>query len=256
MDRPVSMLTDAPRGAPRTANARLVYKIGDVTRRRKHADVSQVVTYRRVSTEEQGDSGAGLEAQEQKLAVEIAVRDWTRVADFPEIASGKSTANREELHKALTMVRRGDAGTLMVTKLDRLCRSVLDFAMTTAEAGKLGWNLVMLEPAVDLSTAHGKLLANIMASVAEWERQIIGQRTSEALRALQAAGTRLGHPPAELEVIARVLAARASGHTYRHIADALNAEGIPTGQGGVEWYPSSVRAVAISQAARSAGDAT
>jgi DNA invertase Pin-like site-specific DNA recombinase len=114
------------------------------------------------------------------------VRGWTRVADFPEVASGKSAEGRERLQEALSMVRGGDAGTLMVTKLDRLCRSVLDFAMTTADAGKLGWNLVMLEPAVDLSTPHGEMMANIMASVAQWERRIIGQRTSEALRALQA----------------------------------------------------------------------
>jgi DNA invertase Pin-like site-specific DNA recombinase len=211
-----------------------------------------VVTYRRVSTEEQGDSGAGLEAQDQRLAAEIAIRGWTRVADFPEVASGKSTTGREELGRALEMVKAGDAGTLMVTKLDRLCRSVLDFAMTTADAGKHGWNLVMLEPAVDLSTPHGALLANIMASVAEWERQIIGQRTSEALRALQAQGTRLGHPPAELPVIARVVAGRSAGMTYRELADVLNADGVPRGQGGVRWYPSSVRAVALSQAARGA----
>jgi DNA invertase Pin-like site-specific DNA recombinase len=221
-------------------------------RRRKRADVSLVVTYRRVSTEEQGESGAGLDAQESRLTAEIAVRGWTRVADFPEVASGKSAEGRERLQEALSMVRGGDAGTLMVTKLDRLCRSVLDFAMTTADAGKLGWNLVMLEPAVDLSTPHGEMMANIMASVAQWERRIIGQRTSEALRALQANGVTLGRPSGVPEhVVAFIRHGRGYGRSYRDIADALNRRGEPTGQGGVKWHPSSVRAVELSQAALS-----
>jgi DNA invertase Pin-like site-specific DNA recombinase len=174
-------------------------------RRRKRADVSLVVTYRRVSTEEQGESGAGLDAQESRLTAEIAVRGWTRVADFPEVASGK-----------------------------------------------LGWNLVMLEPAVDLSTPHGEMMANIMASVAQWERRIIGQRTSEALRALQANGVTLGRPSGVPEhVVAFIRHGRGYGRSYRDIADALNRRGEPTGQGGVKWHPSSVRAVELSQAALS-----
>jgi DNA invertase Pin-like site-specific DNA recombinase len=223
-------------------------------RRRKRADVSLVVTYRRVSTEEQGESGAGLDAQESRLTAEIAVRGWTRVADFPEVASGKSAEGRERLQEALSMVRGGDAGTLMVTKLDRLCRSVLDFAMTTADAGKLGWNLVMLEPAVDLSTPHGEMMANIMASVAQWERRIIGQRTSEALRALQANGVTLGRPSGvEEPTVGLIREQRARGMSYRAIAYELNRGGIPTGQGGAQWYPSSVRAVELSQAALAEG---
>lgn len=224
-----------------------------MTRRRKRADVSLVVTYRRVSTEEQGESGAGLDAQDSRLVTEIAARRWTRVADFPEVASGKSADARPELQRALTMVREGEAGTLMVTKLDRLCRSVLDFALTTADAGKLGWNLVMLEPAVDLSTPHGEMMANIMASVAQWERRIIGQRTSEALRALQANGVVLGRPSGVPDqVVKKIRHGRRFGMSYRSLAMELNRTGAPTGQGGAKWYPSTVRAVELSQAAREA----
>ncbi len=216
--------------------------------RRKRADVSLVVTYRRVSTTEQGDLGAGLEAQDQKLTAEIANRGWTRVLDLHDVASGKSTDGRPGLAEALRMVSAGEAGTLMVTKLDRLGRSVSDFAPLLKEALKVGWNLVMLDPAVDLSNPSGKFLAHIMSSVAELEREMIGQRTSDALRALQANGTRLGRPSGlPVEVLRRVRHERGQGATYAAIADGLNADAVPTAQGGARWHPSSVRAVALSQ---------
>lgn len=216
--------------------------------------MSLCVTYRRVSTTEQGDSGAGLEAQESRLASEIAMRGWTRVGDYKDIASGKTTAGRDQLDEALRLVRSGEtATTLMVMKLDRLCRSVLDFALLVADAGKVGWNLVLLDPAVDLSTPSGLLLANIMASVAQWERQMIGARTSDALRALQANGVTLGRPPAlPLETVQDICARRSNGETYQRIADLLNELHVPTAHGGDMWHPATARAVCRSQAGRSA----
>lgn len=83
-----------------------------------------------------------------------------------------------------------------------------------------------------------------MASVAQWERKVIGQRTKDALAVKRSEGVRLGRPVSLPEAIReRILADRLDGRSYRAIAEALNAEGVPTAQGGREWYAATVRAV-------------
>jgi DNA invertase Pin-like site-specific DNA recombinase len=89
-----------------------------------------------------------------------------------------------------------------------------------------------------------------MASAAQWERRIIGQRTKDALAARRAAGVRLGRPRTlAAETHDRILTARAAGASLAKIADSLNAESVPTAQGGARWHPSTVRAVLHSTAA-------
>jgi DNA invertase Pin-like site-specific DNA recombinase len=134
----------------------------------------------------------------------------------------------------------------MVAKLDRLSRSLVDFAGITAEAHAGGWNLVALDLGVDLSTPAGEFLANVMASAAQWERRIIGQRTSDALRARAAAGVTLGRPTRLSPTTAALIAAaRTRGDSYARIAADLQTRGIPTPQGGTEWRASSVRSIHI-----------
>jgi len=114
--------------------------------------------------------------------------------------------------------------------------------MVRARAG--GWNLVAVDLGIDLATAAGEFMANVMASAAQWERRIIGQRTKDALAIRRAQGVRLGRPPLlPAEVVARVLAARRSGAGWSAIARDLDADGVPTAQAGVRWYPATVRAV-------------
>src|SRR5664280_616175 len=100
------------------------------------------------------------------------------------------------------------------------------------------------------ATTTGRMVAHILAVVAEAEREVIGQRTSAALITKRQRGENVGRRsrlPAE--VVARILAAREDGMTYAAVAEDLNVDRIPTGQGGVRWYPSTVRAVLSSQAA-------
>jgi DNA invertase Pin-like site-specific DNA recombinase len=83
-----------------------------------------------------------------------------------------------------------------------------------------------------------------MASAAQWERRIIGQRTKEALAVKKAQGVRLGRPPCiPGELASRIVAMRAGGMTLQAICDALNAEQVPTARGGRLWRPTSLRAV-------------
>ena len=91
-------------------------------------------------------------------------------------------------------------------------------------------------------------MANVLATFAQFERRLIGQRTREALAEKRRQGVRLGRPrQLSDEVVERIRLERESGQTLGAIADALNRDGVPTAQGGAQWWPSTVRAVAGSQ---------
>lgn len=203
----------------------------------------KVVGYIRVSTREQGDSGLGMAAQRAVIESDCARRGWILEHIYEDVASGKDT-NRPQLHHALGAVESGLAGGLVVAKLDRLSRSLVDFAGLLQRSTQQGWGLIVLDLGVDTSTPSGRLVANVMASVAQWEREQISGRTKDALAERRAQGGPLGRPSGISDDLARrILRERAAGASLGAIARALNADGVPTAQGGVRWYPSTVRNV-------------
>ena len=204
----------------------------------------QVVGYVRVSTEDQGDLGVGLEAQREAIRSACAARKWQLVALHEDVASGKSFAKRPGLDAAMAAIHQGAAAGLVVAKLDRLSRSVIDAAQTIELARREGWNLVALDLGVDFSTAAGTAMAQMTAVFAEMERRLIGERTRAALAVKKAQGVRLGRPPAvDEKVRRRIRHERAAGRTLRAIAERLNASGVPTAHGGRSWHASTVSAV-------------
>lgn len=211
-------------------------------------DPAIVVAYLRVSTDEQVASGAGIEAQRAAIEAEVARRGWALLDTWTDAgASGKSMVGRPALGEAIALVESGQAGTLMVAKLDRLSRSLLDFASLMKRAQDRQWNLVALDLGIDLSTPAGEFLASVMASAAQWERRIISQRTKDALAAKRAAGVRMGRPSTLPGATRdRIVERRTHGHTLRRIAEDLNSDGVATGQGGRAWHASTVRAVLLS----------
>jgi len=201
-----------------------------------------IVGYTRVSTDQQGESGAGLDAQRAAIDAEAARRGWSVERVYTDVASGKSTRGRQQLAAALDRMEPGSV--LVVAKLDRLSRSLLDFAALMAQAQRDGWSIVALDIGVDTSTVNGELVANIIMSLAQWERRIIGQRTKDALGAVRSRGTRLGRPTTVTrDAVAIITAMRGAGSSLREVAGALNSAGVPTAQGGREWYASTVRAI-------------
>jgi DNA invertase Pin-like site-specific DNA recombinase len=96
--------------------------------------------------------------------------------------------------QALDILTKGEAHALVVTKLDRLTRSVSDLADLMERAQAEGWALVVIELGIDTTTSGGRLVANVMASVSQWEREAIGERTKAALAVKRAEGHRLGRP--------------------------------------------------------------
>ena len=199
------------------------------------------IAYFRVSTQRQGQSGLGLEAQQHALS------GYDLEASYTEIESGKRT-DRPELARALAHCK--DIGaTLVIAKLDRLARNV-HFITGLLEAG------VPIECA-DMPEADRTFL-QMAAVFAEWEGRRISERTKAALAAAKRRGVKLGSPnPAKggaataglrkdatakvaPQAMPVITALRNAGQSLRAIASALNDAGIPTAMGG-QWHASSVR---------------
>jgi DNA invertase Pin-like site-specific DNA recombinase len=205
------------------------------------------IAYLRVSTSEQADSRAGIEGQRAAILAEAERRGWSRVEFLEDPGfSGKDT-RRPGLRLALEVLKRGEASGLVVSKMDRLSRSLLDFTAIMATAQREGWSLIALDCPVDPSTPTGEAMASIMATFSQLERRLIGQRTREALAVKRAEGVRLGRPRSLPDaVITRIACERERGRSLRAIADGLNATGVATAHGGERWYPSTVRGVLAS----------
>lgn len=208
----------------------------------------RAVGYLRVSTDEQVDSGAGLAAQRAAIEMEASKRDWTlRVVE--EGASAKDL-KRPVLTAVLQSLDSGGAQVLVVTKVDRLSRSVGDFAQLLDRARAKGWSLVCLDLGVDTTTPSGELMANVVVSAAQYERRLIGARTRDALAVRKAEGVRLGRPPVlSRGTVQRIVEERRGGATLTSIARGLDEQQVPTAQGG-RWWPSTVAAVLRGQEAR------
>ena len=194
-------------------------------------------------------SGLGLADQRAVIAAEADRRNWSDVEFLSDEGFSAKNLARPAIAEALDQLRVGRASTLVVSKLDRLSRSLLDFATLMEQARREKWQIVVLDLAIDTTQPSGQLMANVMAAFAEYERQLIGARTSAALQQKKAQGIRLGRPRTlSSAVTERVVADRSAGRTLQGIADDLNAEGVPTARGGARWHPSTVAAVVRSHA--------
>jgi DNA invertase Pin-like site-specific DNA recombinase len=200
------------------------------------------IAYFRVSTDRQGKSGLGLEAQRVAVLNYLNGGSWTMVAEFTEVESGRH-ADRPQLAAALAACKKQKA-KLVIAKLDRLSRN-LAFIATLMDSG-------VEFIAVDNPHAN-KLTVHILAAVAQHEREAIAQRTRDALQAAKARGQRLGNPrlaealPKALEanqaaaerfaanVLPIIQQIQASGiGSLQGVARALRARGVQTARGG-EW---------------------
>lgn len=214
----------------------------------------EYVAYFRVSTERQGRSGLGLEAQ-RATVMEYASGRGVILSEFVEVESGKRN-DRPQLAEALAEAKRRRA-VLIIAKLDRLARNV-HFIASLMEAG------VEIH-ACDVPGSN-RFMLHVMAAIAEHERGLISERTKAALAASKARGKALGWANPARSDQARASAAskaalksgadrhaanvlpvirdieRAGISTLRGIADALNARGVQTARGG-RWYAATVQRI-------------
>ena len=157
----------------------------------------RAVGYVRVSTERQAQEGISLEAQRSRLKAHCRAQDMALIEIITDDGYSAKSLERPGLRQALRMLSNGQANAIIVVKLDRLTRSVRDlgYLCDTYFREGLPYSLLSVSDAIDTRSAGGKLLLNVLMSVAQWEREAIGERTHEALAELQRQGIRLGGAP-------------------------------------------------------------
>ena len=222
-----------------------------------------LVGYLRVSTDGQAESGLGLEAQRHQLEQYAALYGLELGEVVVDAGYSARSLERPGIRRVLELLESGQGGGVIVSKLDRLTRSVRDMGSLVERYfadGRL--RLVSVGEQVDTSTAAGRLVLNVLTSVAEWERETIGERTRAALAAKRRRGEHVGGVPIGFErdpdrpghlrpradpddsregVMRReVLLMRERGHTIRAIADELTRRGLPAPRGSRRWHATTV----------------
>ena len=215
--------------------------------------MTKAIGYVRVSTQEQATHGYSLDAQIDKIKAYASLYDIDLIDIVIDGGVSAKSLNREGLQNVLQMLDSGKADAVIIFKLDRLTRSVTDWNTLIADYFTKH-ALLSVSDQIDTRTAAGRLCLNVLMSVAQWEREAIGERTSTALRQKQSQGQHVGSPAygyemldkqlvkvtSEYEAIALVKEMKAHGCTLQQIADELNAQNIKTKRGG-SWYPTTVK---------------
>jgi len=220
------------------------------------ATTTRAVAYIRVSTAQQADHGVSLDAQQAKVQAYASLYDLDLVAVVVDAGASAKSLKRDGLQRALGMLDSGDADALLVVKLDRLTRSVrdLDTLITRYFGASDGPALLSVGEQIDTRSAAGRLVLNVLASVSQWEREAIGERTRTALAHKRAAGQRTGQVPygkalgadgvalvdddAEQAVLARIDSLRAAGVSLRGVAQQLTADDVPAR--GARWHSTTI----------------
>lgn len=202
-----------------------------------------VLGYIRVSTAEQAASGYGLKAQEKEIRDAAKRRGWNLVEIVKDEGVTGKSLERPGLRSALERIAAGEAEGLVVAKLDRLSRSTVDFGMLLEWFLEADASFVAVDFDLDTSTPGGRLVANVMMAVAEWEADTISARTAAGLAAARADGNAIG--PAAVsdrpELARRIQELAGEGLSLRAIAAKLNEDKVATLRGGKEWRVSSVQ---------------
>jgi len=202
----------------------------------------QVVGYTRCSTEGQADSGLGLDAQRSKVEGMVSLHDWTLTELVTDAGASGKTLDRDGMARVLELVKARAVDAVVVAKLDRLTRSVRDLADLVETFRRHGVALVSVSESINTSTAAGRMVLNMLGTVAEWERDTLSERTRDALAAkaakgervsgrlpygfrLAADGVHLEADPQERATLAAARRFRADGLSYRKVVTALTNAG-------------------------------
>lgn len=166
---------------------------------------TRAIAYLRVSTDKQAEKGVSLESQKEKALAYAKLYDVDVVEVIEDAGASAKTLARPGLQRALQALSDGRADALLVFKLDRLTRSVRDLGTLLDEYFAPGKHTLMsVSEHVDTRTPAGRLVLNVLASVSQWEREEIGERTRTALAHKKGRGDRLGRPRFGWRVVSRV----------------------------------------------------
>ena len=218
----------------------------------------KAIGYVRVSTQEQADSGLSLQDQETRIRAYCQAKGWDLVEVLVDAGASGANTNRPGLRQVLAMVRHREVDVICVLKLDRLTRSVKDLGLLLEEFEHHQVAFSSVTDNFDTTTANGRLVMNVLASVAQWERDIIAERTRDALAVKKASLRRTGEIPFgfkldddgdrllpdvdQLQTVDRITDRRRQGATLRAIADELNLLRVTSAKGG-RWAAKTVRSI-------------
>lgn len=214
----------------------------------------KVIGYCRVSTDQQVDQGVSLEAQRGKIEAYCDLYNLELVEVILDGGYSAKSLNRPGIQRVLDMLKRKEAAGLIVYKLDRLTRSVVDMGSLVADYFDKGLSLVSVSEQIDTRTAGGRLVLNVFTSVSQWEREIIGERTRDAMGYKRGRGEFIGEAPfgfklaedgvhlqedqEEQKAVASITTLKAEGLSLREIVARLNAEQVPAR--GARWHKTTV----------------
>ena len=218
----------------------------------------QAIFYLRVSTEQQATEGVSLEAQQAKLAAWATLNDATVLGVYSDAGLSGTKDDRPGLLNAMEAATKAKA-TLVVYSLSRLSRSTAATIRLADELNRAGAELVSLSEKIDTTTAAGKMVFRMLSVLNEFERDLVSERTTTALRHKKSQGQRVGEipfgydlaadgialiaNPAQLEAIELINSLRAAGLTYQAIANELTARGIATKKGSAKWSTASIHKI-------------
>jgi DNA invertase Pin-like site-specific DNA recombinase len=211
-------------------------------------DLQKVVIYRRVSTDEQGNSGLGLEAQDSQCLNVVRSLGLSVAGNISEVVSGKIDPRERDGFLEALAICQSEGARLMVAKLDRLSREVYH---VSGYCDKYFYGPMTPDLITADSPTASMLEIRLKSVIAQEEREMISARTKAALQARKERGAapngETGRSNATAkkreatkDAIARAEDLRAAGLGYKRIADTLNAEGLTTSTGG-KWYPMGIR---------------
>jgi len=215
----------------------------------------KAVGYIRVSTEEQVREGISLEVQEDKVKKYADLHNLRLTEIIRDEGKSDKDLDREGMQKVITLCKDRSVDHLIVYKMDQLTRRTSDLLTLVEEVFKP--NKVQfhsITERVDTSTAQGKFFLTIIGAMSQMERDLISERTSEALRYKISRGENVGAPPlgflaedkklyrvdGEFEVVEHIKRLKRKKLSLRQIANRLNEQEIPTKRGG-SWYAGTVR---------------
>lgn len=215
----------------------------------------KVIGYIRVSTEEQAQSGVSLEAQEAKLRAYAELYDIELTEIVVDAGVSGKSLDRMGWGRVALHLHAGFAEGVVVAKLDRLTRNVSDLEYLLDKYFTKDHHLFSVSEQIDTRTAGGRLVLHILMSVAQWEREIIGERTSTAMQHKRAKGEYTGgnvpygfilkdgdlvEDDRERAIIRTAKTLRERNHSLRQIGSRLLEIGYYPRTGG-EWHPSQVK---------------
>ena len=200
--------------------------------------------YQRVSKANLGGRGVSLESQTRWLTNEAERKGVSlEIMSEAEGTSGKRLTNRPVLLETLRRLDNGDAQGLFVQKLDRLARSTQGFLTVLERSRQNGWKLVVGD-AVDMTSPMGVAMGTMLAVFGELEREMIRERTREALNFKRSQGMTFGRPSLlPPTVISEIYLRRSEGVSLSAIARDFNERNIKTANGGAQWWPSTIKSI-------------